>query len=101
MNLEILQYKKKNVSEGIDVNKINASKKCMLCHYWCFKEVGFKLEPHVCNKYQGVWMTACDLTHIAILSVGGAGFRCILWGISKNEAVNRLNNSVLKHKGVL
>ena len=70
--------KKKNVSEGIDVNKINASKKCMLCHYWCFKEVGFKLEQHVCNKYQGVWMTACDLTHIAILSVGGADFRCIL-----------------------
>ena len=50
----------------------------MLCHYWCFKEVGFKLEQHVCNKYQGVWMTACDLTHIAILSVGGADFRCIL-----------------------
>ena len=50
----------------------------MLCHYWCFKEVGFKLELHVCDEYQGVWMTACELTHIAILSVGDTDFRCIL-----------------------
>ena len=26
--------------------------------------------------------------------------RCILWGISRNETVNRLNNSVLEDKGV-
>ena len=26
--------------------------------------------------------------------------RCILWGISRNEIVNRLNNSVLEDKGV-
>ena len=26
--------------------------------------------------------------------------RCILWGISRNENVNRLNNSVLEDKGV-
>ena len=22
----------------------------MLCHYWYFKDVGFRFEPHVCNK---------------------------------------------------
>ena len=27
--------------------------------------------------------------------------RCILWGISRDEAVNRLNNSVLEDKGAL
>ena len=25
-----------NVSEGIDVNKISASKECDTCHYWYF-----------------------------------------------------------------
>ena len=35
------------VSEGTDTNK---KKECMLCHYWYFKDVGFKSEPHVCNK---------------------------------------------------
>ena len=31
----------------------------------------------------------------------GADFRCVLWGISREEAVNRLNNSVSEDKGVL
>ena len=43
--------RKIDFSEGIDSNKTSASKECTLCHYWYFKDVGFKLEPHVCNKY--------------------------------------------------
>ena len=42
------------VSEGIDTNKTSASKECMLCHYWYFKDVGFKFEPHVCNRCDDV-----------------------------------------------
>ena len=45
----MLQYKNIDVSEGIDVNKTSASKKCELCHYWFFKDIGFKFEEHVCN----------------------------------------------------
>ena len=41
-------------------------------------------------------MTAYELKNIAILSMKGVNFRCILWGISKDEAINRLNNSVLE-----
>ena len=40
----------------------------MLCHYWYFKDVGFKFEPHVCNKYHDVLMTAYELKNIAILN---------------------------------
>ena len=40
-------------------------------------------------------MNTYELKNIAILSMGGVDFRCILWGFSRNEAVNRLNNSVL------
>ena len=36
-----------------------------------------------------------------MLPVNGVDYRCILWGISKNETVNKLNNSVLEDKGVL
>ena len=46
-------------------------------------------------------MTAYELRNIAILNVKGADFRCILWGISRDEAANRLSNSVLEDKGVL
>ena len=46
-------------------------------------------------------MTAYELKNLAILNVKGVGFRCILWSISKDEAVDRLNNFVLEDKDVL
>ena len=46
-------------------------------------------------------MTAYELKNIAILNIKGVHCRCILWGISKNEAVHILNTSVLEIKGVL
>ena len=50
----MLQYEKISVSEGIDVNIKSFTKECMLCHYWYFKGVGFKFEPHVSNKCHDV-----------------------------------------------
>ena len=46
-------------------------------------------------------INAYELKNIAILNVKGVDFRRILWDISRNEAANRLNNSVLDNKGVL
>ena len=46
-------------------------------------------------------MTAYELKSIAILNVKGVYFRCILGAVSRYEAVNRLNNSVIEDKGVL
>ena len=65
------------------------------------KNVGYKFEPDVCNKCHDVLMTAYELKNNAILNVKEVNYRCILWGTSKNEAVNILNNSVLKDDGVL
>ena len=41
----------------------------MLCHFWYFKKVGFKLETHVCSEYHDVLMTAYELKNIAKLNV--------------------------------
>ena len=46
-------------------------------------------------------MIAYELKNIAILNVKGVDFRFVLWGIRKNEAMNMMNNSVLKDRGVL
>ena len=46
-----------------------------------------------------VWVI--KVINIATLNTKGVDYRCILWGISKNDGVDRLNNSVLKDKGVL
>ena len=33
----MLEYDTIDISEGIDINKTNASKECDICHYWYFK----------------------------------------------------------------
>ena len=95
----MLQYKQIDVSEGIDANKTSASKGYELCHYWFFKDVGFKFEVHVCNKCHDLLTMAYSLKRIAILSAKGAIFRCLFMGISKNEALKKLNNSVTYDRG--
>ena len=97
----MLRYQNIDVSEGIDINKTSESKECELCHYWFFKDVGFKFEEHVCNKCHDLLTIAYSLKDIAILNAKGATFRCVLMGISKNEGLKRLNNSVTYDKGVL
>ena len=97
----MLQYERIDVSEEIDINKWSASKECDICRYWYFKDVGFKYEPYVCNACHGISMIACDFKKNAIFNAKGVDYRCILWGISKNEAVNILTNSVLEDKGAL
>ena len=97
----MLQYQKIDVSKGIDVNKTRTSKECKLYHCWFFKDIGFKFEEHVCNKCHDLLTMAYSLKDIAILNAKGATFRCILMGISKNEGLKRLNNSVTYDRGVL
>ena len=97
----MLQYEKIDVSEGIDVNKTSASKECELCHYWFFKDVGLKFQKHVCNGCHDLLTMAYSLKNIAKLSAKGATFRSVLMGISKNEDLKRLNNSVTYDSGVL
>ena len=87
MNCKNAAVQKIDVSEGIDVNKTTASKECELCHYWLFKDVGFKFEEHVCNKCHDLLTVAYSLKNIAILSAKGLTFRYLLMGISKNEAL--------------
>ena len=97
----MLQYEKIDASEGIDVNKTSASKECELCHYWFFKDVGFKFEEHVCNGCYDLLTMAYSLKNIAISSAKGATFTCLLMSISKIKCLKKLNNSVTYDRKVL
>ena len=46
-------------------------------------------------------MMAYSLNNVAIFRAEGVTFRYILMGISKNEGLKRLNNSVTYDRGVL
>ena len=43
----MLEFERIDISGGIDVNKTTLSKECDMCHYWYFKDIGFKYEPYL------------------------------------------------------
>ena len=48
---KMLEQDKIDISEGIDVDKTSASKEPDICHYWYFKDIGFKYENYLCKSY--------------------------------------------------
>ena len=63
----MLEYDKLDLSEGIDVNKMNASKECDFSHYWFFKNIGFKYEPYLCNSCYNLMQKVMNFNHVAIV----------------------------------
>ena len=84
-----------DVSEGIDVNKTIASKECDICCYSYFLNYSFTFQPNVCNRCHDLLMLSISLSDIAILNIKGSDYRCIISLISKNEAINLMQNANL------
>ena len=97
----MLQYERIDVSEGIDLNKSDKSKECMICHYWYFKNIDYKYQANVCNKCHDFSMVVYDLKDFMILNIKGVDYRCYIFNMNKNDAINLLNNSLLDNKGVI
>ena len=67
----MLKYERIDISKGIDVNKTNLSKECDTCHYWYFKNIGFKYERYPCNGWHDLMQKATSFNNIAIVNVKG------------------------------
>ena len=67
----MLEYDRIDVSEGINIKKTNVSKKCKICYYWYFKDIGFKYEPYLklCNGCHGLISKAVSFNDVAIVFV--------------------------------
>ena len=96
--IKMLYYDRFDVSEGIDVNKTSASKECDICHYWYFLNYSFKFQPNVCNRCHDLLMMSVNLSNIVILNIKGSDYCCIISLISKNEAINLMQNADLTQK---
>ena len=94
----MLCYDRIDVSERIDVNKTSESKECNVCHYWYFLNKSFKFQPNVCNGCHDLLVMSMNLSDIAILSIKGAAYHCIISRISKNEAIMLMQNADLTEK---
>ena len=84
------------------VNKSpDKSKKCDICHYWYFIDKNFNYQPYLCNGYHDMMMKVVNFNDVAVVSVIRNDYRIHLSFLSKNDAINLLNSSVLNNKGVL
>ena len=98
----MLEYERICVLEGIDVNKSHdESKECYLYHYWYFLDKNFNYEPYLCNGCHHLMMKAVSFNNVAVVSVKGSDYIIHFCFLSKNDAINLLNSSVLSNKGVL
>ena len=87
-----------DICEGIDVDKTSASKECDICYYQYFLNFSFAFQPNVCNRCHNLLMMSMNLMDIAILNIKGSDYRCIVSSISKNEAINLMQNADLTKK---
>ena len=98
----MLEYDRIDISEGIDVNKTSPSKECDICHYWYFKDIGYKYELYLCNGCHDLMQKAIRYNDVVIIYVKGSAFRIHFWYMSKDDAITIMNNSNLVDKrGVL
>ena len=98
----MLEYDRIDISEGIDINKKKSSKECDICHYWYFKDIGFKYESYLCNGCHDLMQKSMSFNNIAIVYVTGSAYRIHFWYMSKGDAINIMNGSNLVDKrGVL
>ena len=74
----MLYYDRIDVSGGFEINKTSASEDCDIWHYWCFLHKGFKFQLYVCNRCHDRLMISVNLNGIAILSIIGADYHCII-----------------------
>ena len=98
----MFEYDRIDISEWIDFNKLNLSKECDICHYWYFKDIGFKYERYLCNGCHDLMQKAMSVNNTAIIYVKGSVYRIHFWYMSKDDAINMVNGSNLVDKrGVL
>ena len=94
----MLEYNRIDISEGTDVTKTSLSKECDIFHYWYFKNIGFKYEKYLCNGCHDLMQKAMSFNNVAIVYVKGNAYRIHFWHMSKNDAINIMNDSNLADK---
>ena len=94
----MLEYDRIDISEGVDISKTNASKKCGICHYCFFLDKNFKYEPYFCNGSHDLMRKAMNFNDVAVVSSKRNDYRIHFWYTSKIDAISIMNNFRLNEK---
>ena len=91
-------FDRTDVSEGTGVNKTREPKEWSIWHYWDFLNKGFKFQSNVCNRCHDLLMMFINHSDIAVLNIKSDDYCCIISGLSKNEAINLMQDADLIEK---
>ena len=72
----------------------------MICYYWLFNH-GLNFQDSVCIGCYDLKTFSVNISNIAIITVKNVDYCCIIHNISKCQAINLLENSVLGDCGYL
>ena len=97
----MLEYDTIDISEGIDINKTNASKECDICRYWYFLDKSFNYELYLCNGCHDLMQKAMNFNDVAVVSIKGNGYIIHFWYMSKDDTINIMKYSKLQKSGLL
>ena len=68
-----------------------------ICHYFFFNH-GFEFGDSICNGCHDLSTLSFNISDIAIIAVKNIDYHCIIHNISKSEAIDLLESSVLKDR---
>ena len=87
----MIEYERIDILEGIDVDKTNKLKECMLCHYWYFLNKNFSYGPSICDGCYNISQKSKDFKNIAIVRINKNAYRIYFQHINKQEAKKLIN----------
>ena len=65
----MIEHKRIDISERIDVNKTDKSRECKFCHYWYFLHKKFSYGPYICDDCYNFSQKSRDFKNIAIVHI--------------------------------
>ena len=94
----MLVYERIDISDGIDVNESDKSKKYMLCHYRYFLDKNFIHGLYLCDGCYNMTQKCNELKNIAIIRIKKSVYKICFLFISKRKAKKLMVNSNLTDK---
>ena len=87
----MIQYSNIGITKGIDLTNSKNSKGCRVYHYY-YSNQGFKFQKLVGNCWNYFLMISIPINNIANIIIKGADYRCMIYGVSKSDAIHLLEN---------
>ena len=94
----MLEYDGIYILEGIDINKTNASKECDIRNCCYFLDKSFNYEPFLCNGCHDLMQKSINFNDVAVIPIKRNDYKIQFWYMSKDDAINIMNNSSLNEK---